>query len=77
MIGTAILYVKSGKQKIVTRSSTESKLVGISDVLSQILWSREYLLLAGINISTAIVYQDNKSTIFLANKGRSTRSTFS
>lgn len=72
MIGNAIIYVKSGKQKIVTRSSTESELVGISDALSQILWSREYLLSSGIDIGTAIVFQDNKSTIFLANKGRST-----
>ena len=31
------------KQKIVTRSSTEAELVGISDALSQILWTREYL----------------------------------
>jgi hypothetical protein len=29
-------------------------------------------LYAGIDIGTAVVFQDNKSTIFLANKGRST-----
>lgn len=72
MLGDATIYVKSGKQKIVTRSSTESELVGISDALSQVLWTREYLLAAGIEVGPAIVYQDNKSTIFLANKGRST-----
>jgi hypothetical protein len=43
MLGKATIYVKSGKQKIVTRSSTESELVGISDALSQVLWTREYL----------------------------------
>jgi hypothetical protein len=72
MLGDAVIYVKSGKQKIVTRSSTEAELVGISDVLSQVLWTREYLLSAGIDIGPAIVYQDNQSTIFLAKKGRST-----
>ena len=41
MLGDAVVYVKSLKQKIVTRSSTESELVGISDSLSQILWTRE------------------------------------
>jgi hypothetical protein len=46
--------------------------VGISDALSQILWTREYLLSSGVQIGAAIVYQDNMSTIFLANKGRST-----
>ena len=41
MLGDAVVYVKPLKQKIVTRSSTESELVGISDSLSQILWTRE------------------------------------
>ena len=70
--GDATIYVKSGKQKIVTRSSTESELVGSSDASSQVLWTREYLLSAGINVGAAILYQDNQSTMFLANKGRST-----
>ena len=72
MLGDATIYVKSSKQKIVTRSSTESELVKISDALSQVLWTREYLLSAGLEMSPAIIYQDNQSTIFLANKGRST-----
>ena len=72
MIGQATIYVKSGKQKIVTRSSTEAELVGISDALSQILWTREFLLHQGFRLGPATVYQDNKSTICLANKGRST-----
>lgn len=72
MLGDATIYVKSGKQKIVTRSSTESELVGISDALSQILWTREYLISAGFNLGPATIFQDNQSTIFLANKGKST-----
>ena len=72
MLGNATIYVKSGKQKIVTRSSTESELVGISDALSQILWTREFLLAAGLKLGPAIVFQDNQSTIFLGNKGSST-----
>ena len=72
MLGKATIYIKSGKQKIVTRSSTESELVGISDALSQVLWTREYLIAAGLDVGPAMIYQDNQSTIWLANKGRST-----
>jgi hypothetical protein len=72
MIGGAPIYVKSSKQKIVTRSSTEAELVGISDALSQILWTREFIIAQGVDLGPAVVYQDNQSTIFLANKGRST-----
>lgn len=72
MIGSASVFVKSSKQKIVTRSSTEAELVGLSDALSQILWTREYLLHQGVDVGPAKVFQDNKSTICLAIKGKST-----
>ena len=47
MLGDAPVCFKSSKQKIVSRSSTEAELVGISDTLSQILWAREYSLSQG------------------------------
>jgi hypothetical protein len=72
MLCNAPIYVKSGKQKIVTKSSTESEFVAISDSLSQILWSREFLMHQHVDIGPAILFQDNKSTIFVSEKGRST-----
>ena len=72
MLGDAVIYIKSGKQKIVTRSSTESELVGISDALSQVLWTREYLMYSGLALGPAVIFQDNQSAIYLAKKGRST-----
>lgn len=72
MIGNASVFVKSSKQKIVTRSSTEAELVRLSDALSQILWTRKYLLHQGVDVRPAKVFQDNKSTICLAIKGKST-----
>ena len=72
MIGGTTIYVKSGKQKILTRSSTEAELVGLSDALSQIIWVREFLIHQGLSVGSANVLQDNMSTICLANKGRST-----
>jgi hypothetical protein len=71
-LGEAPVYFKSSKQKVVTRSSTEAELIGISDALSQILWMREYVLHQKITVGPVILFQDNKSTIFLASKGRST-----
>ena len=71
-IGKATVYVKSSKQKIVTKSSTEAELIRVSDALSQVLWTRELLIHHGISIGPAVVYQDNQSTIFLANRGKST-----
>ena len=66
------IHVKSSKQKINSKSSTESELIGLSDGLSQVIWTRDFLCAQGYSISAAVVYQDNKSTIVMANKGAST-----
>ena len=72
MLDDAVVHVKSSKQKISTRSSAEAELVAISDSLSHILWAREYMISSHSDVGTIVLYQDNKSTICLANKGRST-----
>jgi hypothetical protein len=71
-LGRGAVYVRSGKQKIVSKSSTESELIGLSDSLSQAVWTRDFLLGQGYTMGPAIVYQDNMSAIALAAKGRST-----
>ena len=47
-------------------------MVGISDALSQVLWTREYLMYSGLALGPAVIFQDNQSAIYLAKKGRST-----
>jgi hypothetical protein len=64
--------VCSSKQKIVTKSSTEAELVGLSDSLGQVIWSRDFLVEQGYTMRPADVFQDNLSTMALAAKGRST-----
>ena len=39
-IGTGVAYVQSSKQKLNTKSSTEAKLLGVDDVLTQLIWTR-------------------------------------
>jgi hypothetical protein len=37
------LFVKSAKQKLMSKSSTEAELIGISDMLLQAIWTRDFL----------------------------------
>ena len=60
----------SRKQKLNVRSSTEGELVGIDDALPFILWARYFIEAQGYTVKQNILYQDNKSTILLANNGR-------
>ena len=69
-LGKGGVYNTSTKQKINTRSSTESELVGVDDVIPQVLWMRSFLESQGYSSSSTIIYQDNKSAILLKKNGR-------
>jgi hypothetical protein len=71
-LGNGPVFVKSSKQKVVSKSSTEGELIGLSDGSSQVIWSRDLLLAQGHEARPALIFQDNQSTMALANKGRST-----
>jgi hypothetical protein len=59
------VFVKSGKQKIVTKSSTEAELVGLSDTASPALHLRHWLAAQGYAMGPVIIYQDNMSCMAL------------
>ena len=59
------------KQKINTRSSTETELVATDDMLPQVLWTKYFLDEQGVKAQHA-VYQDNTSAQRLeTNRGMS------
>jgi hypothetical protein len=39
----SLTFVRSSKQKLVTKSSTESELVALNDGISHVMWTRFYL----------------------------------
>jgi hypothetical protein len=68
-LGYGPIDVKSTKQKLNTKSSTESELVALSDMSSRVIWCRNFLTAQGETDHTALVYQDNLSTKALAERG--------
>ena len=73
-MGRGFPMVMSTKQKLNTRSSTESELVGVDDMMPLILWTRYFLKAQGYNVSDNIVFQDNKSTMLLERNGTASSS---
>ena len=69
-MGSGSVFSGSWKQKLVTRSSTESEVVGVYDVLPQILWTKKFLDDQGVGIKDTVLYQDNMSSILLERNGR-------
>ena len=75
--GTCFIHPEGGgiasgslKQKINTRSSTTAELVAVDDFLSKIIWLKNFMESQAIPIRDNILLQDNKSSILMAEKGR-------
>ncbi len=54
-LGQGPIYCKSGTQRINTKSSTESELVGLTDSASPVLWTRNFLIAQGYNLYASLV----------------------
>jgi hypothetical protein len=73
-LGHGPIYTSSSKQKVNTKSSTESEVVGLADKSSQVIWSRE--ILGWLNdqkegdLPAATVYEDNTAAIQMMKRGR-------
>ena len=68
--GEGAVQTISRKQKLNTRSSTESELVGADDASVMILWTKLFMEEQGYSVEKNILYQDNKSAILLELNGR-------
>jgi hypothetical protein len=73
-LGKGAAYGTSTRQKLNTKSSAESELVVVNDVMPQVLWTRYFLEAQGYGVDNSIVHQDNQSVILLEKNGRASRS---
>ena len=69
-LGDGAIQAASKKQQLNTRSSTESEVVGVDDMITQVLWTRLFLADQGYDVEKNVIYQDNKSSILLETNGR-------
>ena len=64
-LGKGSIYNMPMKQKLASQSSTESELIGVYDVLPQMVWTGHFLKAQGVDVRKIILMQDNKSAILL------------
>ena len=70
-MGTGFPITTSTKQKLNTRSSTETEIVGVDDMMPGVLWTRLFLEAQGYGVNESIVFQDNQSAMLLEKNGKS------
>ena len=73
-MGKGAVYGTSTRQKLNTKSSTEAELVGVAEVLPQVLWTRYFIEAQGYTCTSTIIHQDNKSSILLEENGMASSS---
>eukprot|EP00978_Attheya_sp_CCMP212_P001665 scaffold3444_cov50-Attheya_sp.AAC.1 len=69
-LGKGTMTSISCKQKINTRSSTESELVGLDDVIAKMLWTKLMIEAQGFKVKN-IAHRDNTSSMKLEANGKS------
>jgi hypothetical protein len=73
-LGRGFPMVSSTKQKLNTRSSTETEVVGVDDFMPAVCWTKCFLEAQGYTVSDNIIFQDNKSAILLEKNGKASSS---
>ena len=73
-LGRGFPIVSSTKQKLNTRSSTETEIVGADDFMPAICWTRYFMEAQGYQVEDNILFQDNKSAILLEKNGKASSS---
>ena len=70
LLGKGAIISTSIKQKMNTKSLTETEIIVANDLMPHILWTNYSLNCQGYNAKETIIYQYNKSAILLEKKSK-------
>ena len=59
-MGRRLPILTSIKQKLNTRSSTKSEIIGVDQLMTSVLWTKYFLETWGYVVSENIIYQEKK-----------------
>ena len=69
-MGTGLIHSKSSKQKLNTKSSTETEVVGASDYKPWTIWTKRFLMEQGYDLTRNVFYQEIMSAMKIEKNGR-------
>ena len=69
-LGCGFPIVRSTKQKLNTKISTDIEIVGFDDFMPAIFWTRYFIAFQGYNVKDNCQHQDNKSYDLMGKNGK-------
>ena len=69
-LGQGSVIKKSSGQKMNTKSSSETELVGVDDLLTTVLWTKYFIGAQRYNVEHSMIHQDNESTLRMLMNGK-------
>jgi hypothetical protein len=69
-LGKGAIILELTKQKVNARSSTESKMIAVNNMISKLLWTKRFIKAQGHKVKANIDYQDNTSALKLEINGK-------
>jgi len=69
-LGKGATYASSKRQRVNTKHSTVAELLGINNILPQILWTHYFLEAQGYPVHPTKFYQVYMSTLLLGKNGK-------
>jgi hypothetical protein len=71
LMGNGVVASQSTKQKVNSRISTEAELIGVDDMISKVLWTKQFVEAQGYTVKANIVCRDNQSAMKIEQNGKS------
>ena len=69
-MGYGVIHGRSSKQKLNTKSSTKTEIVGMSEYVPYNIWLSMFLKEQGYDLMDNVVFHDNQSAIRMEVNGR-------
>ena len=73
-LGRGFPITGSTKQKLNTRSSTETEVVSVDDFMPAVCWTKYFMEAQGYDVTDNVTEQDNRASILLENNGKASSS---
>ena len=73
-VGKGSVQNQSTKQRLNTRSSTETEVVAVHDAAPNVIWTNHFLEAQGHSLDNTSVHQDNESAVLLEKNGKASSS---